>query len=88
MFTSGGGGGSSLRPVISVPASSTFWLPVLTEADTHLKNYLMVALSAVSSWTTHSVIFFRVSVLASLPAAQATTIPNVRLLNSASPRLS
>ena len=57
MFTSGGGGGSSLRVVASAPVASTFMLPELTEADTHLKNALIVALSAVSSETTHSVIF-------------------------------
>ena len=42
IFTSGGGGGSSLRVVASVQVSSTFMLPVLTEAETHLKNALIV----------------------------------------------
>lgn len=87
MFTSGGGGGNSLIVVVSAAVSSTDLLLVLILADTHLKNALIVALSAVSSWTTFSVICFSVSVLAPCPAAQATTMPHLRFLNSASPLL-
>ena len=49
IFTSGGGGGNSLIVVTSPCVSSTFWLPVLILALTHLKNAFIVALSAVSS---------------------------------------
>lgn len=76
MFTSGGGGGSSLIVVASAAVSSTDLLLVLILADTHLKNALIVALSAVSSCTTFSVICFKVSVLAPCPAAHATTMPH------------
>ena len=70
ILTSGGGGGSSLSVVASAPVSSTFMLPELTEAETHLKKALIVALSAVSSDTTHSVIFLqRIGVGASTGSA-------------------
>ena len=64
MFTSAGGGGNSLKSPTSLPLSSTFILPALTDADTHLKNALIVALSALSKETTQSVICFKVSVFA------------------------
>ena len=86
IFTSGGGGGSSFIVMESEPESSTDLLLVLMDADTHLKKALIVALSAVSSCTTFSVIFCRVETSAPCPAAQATTIPNLRFLKSSSPR--
>lgn len=85
MLTSGGGGGSSLSVPISLPVSSTFIEPALTEAETHLKKDLIVAESAVSSDTTHSVICFNTVVSAPCPAAHATIMPNLRLRNSSSP---
>ena len=71
--------------VACVPASSIDLLFVLIDAETHLKKALIVALSAVSNCTTFSVICFNVLVLAPWPAAQATTIPHFRFLNSFNP---
>lgn len=39
IFSSEGGGGNSLRPVTSLPASSTLVDVTPMEAETHVKNF-------------------------------------------------
>ena len=70
---SGGGGGSSLSPVTSFCPVSSRWLPVLIEAETHLKNAAIEPESAVSSRTTHSLATFWSTPGSPAPTAQPTT---------------
>src|SRR5687768_15873824 len=85
MFISEGGGGNSPSPVTSLPASSTLVEVTPMEADTQLKNFAILWLSAVSSVTTFSVICFNRLESAPLPAAQATVYAVFLFLNSPRP---
>src|SRR5256885_1647245 len=77
-----GGGGGRANPVGAAPGVATLALVWLTEADTHLKNWLKASGLMSFITKTDSVMLFNLLVSAPSPQARAMMFPGFLFFNS------